>query len=155
MKNINDNCNRCGKCCEAIWMSVSIDEVKNSKSLDVPFILKNWTPITEEEAEKINPYVVNIYKNKSKAWRNYYKCLMYDKENKLCKDHKNRPDVCGGFPFYPHQTSYFIEINGVKKLDKNYSLYSENCYFQKHKATEKETSKYFDSIRAETNKISV
>lgn len=140
MKNINDNCNRCGKCCEAICMSISKKHIEKSNSPDVSFLLKNWVPITKKEALNINPYIKVEFNLSIDKY--FYKCLMYDKENKKCKDHKNRPEVCSGFPFYPHKKQ--IELGGIKKLQPSYTLYSKDCSFNKFKMTRDEFSKYLD-----------
>lgn len=112
MEELKGSCHMCGKCCEAIHLLQSPQEVASiaeseKMSGDARFITDNWTPITKEEAFTINPYlkqnedglaekgIDNVY---GKFY--YYTCTQLDKETRKCRVHENRPQVCSGYPWY-------------------------------------------------------
>jgi Fe-S-cluster containining protein len=135
---MNNLCNKCGKCCQAIWLAANKKQVKeilvrDPNNTDAKFIFNNWKRISKKEALKTNPHITVFTKEKGY----FYKCDKYDHKNKRCGDYENRPKVCSGFPFYEGY-KYSRVINGVKKLTPFYALYSKKCGFQKVKATMKE-----------------
>jgi Fe-S-cluster containining protein len=118
-------CNRCGKCCEAISFAYSLEEMKeyaDNGNKDAVFIIENWVEISEEEAFKINPFLqLQIKRFREKGLHKFingkfYKCNQYNNHSKLCLAHDNKPKVCSDYPFYNRT-----------KLPKGYLMYDENC----------------------------
>lgn len=94
------DCSMCGKCCEAILIPVSSEEMKPDSGIrfrDGDFMRENFVPMTQEEAFRINPNLADPLSIEKKY---YYSCKQYDKTTKLCGAHENRPQVCSGFPWY-------------------------------------------------------
>lgn len=132
----NNECGKCGYCCKMIWLPYSKKYIKdilkkNPNHCDAKFILENWERVSKEKGKKLNP---SYFKKTLKRKSFFYTCKKYDSKNKICTVHKDRPDVCRNFPLY----SKYKEINGIKKLDPGYVLYSKNCIFNKIIATKKE-----------------
>lgn len=95
-------CNMCGKCCEAIRLTVPHEHFAPSSGYryrDADFIWENFIPMSKEEALAINP---NLFEagldEETESY--YYSCKLYDKDTKLCKAHDKRPHTCRGFPWY-------------------------------------------------------
>lgn len=98
------SCKMCGKCCEAIYMGVSPDRIKEMVGYkptlgayrnwkDAKFVSEHFIPITKEEAFGRNPLL--------ETWgvkEYFYRCDMYS--NGKCTVHNTRPEVCYGYPFY-------------------------------------------------------
>ena len=136
-------CEKCGKCCEAIYLSENIEEVRrislsetfsgNDKST-AKFILENWIPLTFEEARKINPYLVK----EGDFSKNWYKCNQFNKESRLCNVHHERPNVCSGYPFYSSGRFQVENVKGERRLHADFRFYSEKCGFKKLQISEKE-----------------
>lgn len=79
-------CAKCGACCRNIyvWHKSSVikskeefEQIKNSDSYSFYHHIK---PIDVDDFGLI------------------FKCEKYDKELRICKDHKNRPDICRKYP---------------------------------------------------------
>ena len=87
-------CLRCGKCCIAIFMPISLEAIQtmNCIRFDKEFILEHWSSITEAEAIRRNPEIPS-----GAPW--YYECDMFDDNTNLCKCYDNRPYVCTNFPY--------------------------------------------------------
>lgn len=94
-------CNMCGKCCEAIRLNMSPDEMSYGNSKDLFFVRRHWHPIAEPDAFAINP-VLRLQAEAAivPSPRYYYTCDMYDKATKRCMAHDERPDVCSRYPWY-------------------------------------------------------
>jgi len=89
-------CIKCGICCKAItlptWTTARIFHNAVKGSYDSYFVLNYWERINFEEANSINPNIVeDIY--------TYYRCKAYD-ETKKCTLYAVRPNLCSGFPWY-------------------------------------------------------
>lgn len=138
-------CNKCGKCCQVVWLGFSKEYITNNwdrfkDNPDAQFVLDNFTEIDKEEALKINPYMVNkalsgIHPN------HFYKCSKFNNKETICNDYQNRPSFCKRHPMDEQDTRY-IYINDVKKLLPTYALYSEDCGFNKLIVTEEELDKH-------------
>lgn len=119
MKNY---CNKCGNCCEAIFLSLSKKDIIKQSPIenggDAAFIINNWTRISQATALKINPYLKLWTRKKEKSY--FYKCNKFNPETRLCSIHKERPRVCAKFPLY-----------GRKKLRLDEVLYSKDCGFNR------------------------
>ncbi len=79
-------CARCGACCENIYVR------HKSKVIE-----------TQEEFEKIKAidnysfyHHINIIGKDEFGL--VFECQKFDKEKRLCKDHKNRPSICKNYP---------------------------------------------------------
>jgi Fe-S-cluster containining protein len=137
----------CGKCCEAIHIPKSAEEIaemaktqiawgKTDLDNDVVFIHFNWTPITKEEAYRINPHLAANEDHVRKEWGehgiesynslHFFTCKHFDKETRKCTIHEIRPHVCSGYPWYgrpPEPTHLFYSpdcgyIEDIKELRK-------------------------------------
>lgn len=139
--NSNNDCNKCGRCCEAIRLSYTKEQLIEKFGIghsDTKFVIENWNEITREEARQINPWFFEQYKELEKREDSvYYTCSKFNKETRLCGAYKDRPYVCEGYPFYEKSPHNKI-INGELKLIPTYSLYSVDCAFHKTLATEEE-----------------
>ena len=120
MENI---CQRCGKCCQAIVLHYSLEEVKRvtDTNVDKQFILDNWEEITKEEAFTLNPYLAT----KRISDSNFYRCKQYNVDTKLCKAHEIKSNICENYPFY-----------GKNTLPLNFAFYAEDCAYNKEEFKE-------------------
>ena len=80
------SCNCCGACCENIYVRHNGSVIK-----------------TEEEFYKIKkednyPFYQFIKVIKKDDFGLVFECTKFDKEKRLCKDHKNRPSICRNYP---------------------------------------------------------
>ena len=122
-------CKQCGKCCEVIVLSVSMERIKDlayldngsgftEKESDVIFIAKNWSELSKKDAISRNPHI-KTWKGEGDIDNNekyFYECLRFNRETRKCSAYESRPKVCSGFPYY-----------GKKINPKN--LYSPECGF--------------------------
>jgi Fe-S-cluster containining protein len=119
-------CNRCGKCCEAIRLPVSPQEVNETANAirkdkseyherehDWVFIDEHFSPITVDEAMRRNP-IHRMYLNANpdeKKRLHFYECDQYDWATKSCKAHDSRPRLCREYPIdstgYLHETVFY------------------------------------------------
>lgn len=89
-----NRCAKCGDCCEFIGLGVTLDEVEADPNFpDRDFVLEHWTP-TEVPKDKPNPLMSD------KCFDGYvwYKCDLFNEKTRLCKDYKNRPEMCKNYP---------------------------------------------------------
>lgn len=79
-------CSMCGACCENIYVRhenkiiKTTEEFKKIKTNDNYSFYQHITPIDQDDFGLI------------------FTCDKFDKEKKLCKDHKNRPPICRNYP---------------------------------------------------------
>lgn len=79
-------CVCCGACCENIYVRhnskiiQTLDEFENIKKSDDYSFYQHITVIDKDEFGLV------------------FACEKFDKEKKLCKDHKNRPSICKKYP---------------------------------------------------------
>ncbi len=100
-------CIKCGDCCECLAAGFTLDEVRNNPGFpERDFILKHLTP-AEKPKQKKNPLMSDRAFDGFFWWH----CDLFDAETRLCKDHKNRPDMCRAYP----------------SIHKNEDLISERC----------------------------
>lgn len=125
---LKGSCHTCGKCCEAIHISISPEEIAKGaenqrewSSSDFVFIADNWTPITREEADSINPHFAEMEKRGADyGHMHFYTCKNHDKETKLCKIYDKRPHVCSGYPWYgaePRAEEAFYTMDCGYRID--------------------------------------
>lgn len=97
-------CNMCGKCCEVIALPIPpehLDPASGMRYVDSKFMFENFVPVDAETARSINPHIIIESEELLNGTEQYfYTCKQYDKENKLCMAHEQRPHVCSGFPWY-------------------------------------------------------
>lgn len=79
-------CAQCGACCRNIYVRHNNSVIK-----------------TKEEFEKIKKndnysFYQHIEVIGSDDFGLIFACQKYDKEKRLCKDHKNRPSICRNYP---------------------------------------------------------
>ncbi|MBQ8635675.1 YkgJ family cysteine cluster protein, partial [bacterium] len=79
-------CLKCGCCCENIYVRHNGDVIK-----------------TQEEFENIkNNDSYSFYHHISVIGKDdfglIFECNKFDKEKRICKDHKNRPSICRNYP---------------------------------------------------------
>lgn len=102
-------CNKCGKCCECIsldkahytdWKNLIEKDSPPPKGSDADFVFNSLIEISEKSAKEINPWLFDEKSGWLKSERLYFVCVYYDKKNKVCSIHKDRPYLCAGYPFY-------------------------------------------------------
>ena len=89
-------CNRCGDCCEVIW--IMYPKCKFSREPNGEFCREHWHRISRLAArERIGGTNFDSW-----DWRGFYfyLCDQFDTTSRLCLAHKTRPQVCRGFPWY-------------------------------------------------------
>jgi hypothetical protein len=76
----------CGRCCENIYVRHGKDIIKTTEEF--------------EKIKKTDDYI--FYKNIDVIGEDdfglIFSCRKYDKEKKLCTDHKKRPPICVNYP---------------------------------------------------------
>lgn len=79
-------CKMCGCCCENIYVRHNMKVISTNEEF--------------EEIKKIDPY--SFYHHITVIGKDdfglIFKCNKFDKEKRLCKDHKNRPSICKKYP---------------------------------------------------------
>lgn len=111
-------CNKCGDCCEVIPFFLKKEDFANKRYKDYQnqynqaFIIEHWHRISDhtryEELFGVSP-------------KNFlYTCDMFDKENRLCMAHDDRPNVCSDYPWYNKSVP-----NGDPYLSKNCSYWED------------------------------
>jgi uncharacterized protein len=114
-------CKQCGICCTAIRIKFSMCDMKRIikeqklKKTDMNFAVKYWKPITPEKALSINPELKDmLLKHNLEGY--FYTCRFFNKNNRKCSIHEQRPEVCKNYPkknetwFYSQQCGYKEEI---------------------------------------------
>jgi hypothetical protein len=112
-------------------LGYSLKELKSFSTNEAHFIVTNWSPITEEEAIKINPYLtkwINLH-NEQKIAIYFYRCNLLN-NNKCTVHKKGQPHVCTGYPFYGRH-------HGM-----NYSFYTDTCGYMKELKEMNNNEKY-------------
>ncbi|MCL6442549.1 MAG: YkgJ family cysteine cluster protein [Alicyclobacillus sp.] len=115
-------CNMCGKCCEAITLWVSPEEIargaNEAESTDFGWAARHFRPISREEAFRRNPLHRLIAESGRNEYQgvHFYECDAYDKQTKRCTQHDKRPQVCRRYPHY-----------GNLSLDGSWLPYSATC----------------------------
>lgn len=79
-------CNMCGCCCENIYVR------HNGK---VIFEEKEFDEIKRTDSYSFYHHISVIGKD---DFGLIFSCDKFDKEKRLCKDHKNRPSICRNYP---------------------------------------------------------
>ncbi len=127
-------CRMCGGCCENIYIKhknktiKTKEEFEKIKQKDNYSFYQHITPISKDEFGLI------------------FACDKFDKEKKLCKEHKKRPSICKNYPseeifkmgaqlkdncgYYFEPIEKFSEVfkKTLKKPIKNFSNPEENKY---------------------------
>lgn len=100
-------------------------ELKNNNTKDAIFVKKYFRRISKKKAIEINPYLKEWFKVKNNRNTKAYVCTKYNPKTKLCTIHGNSPDICKGYPLYPH-----IKYDVLKYgLGYDYKFYSDKCGF--------------------------
>lgn len=89
-------CNKCGDCCETIYFP-SMDRVAEIVKWVSHPEAKGWT---EEYDNNVVDALFTTENWKLNDDEQTYHCLKFDKENRICSVHEDRPYVCRGFPWY-------------------------------------------------------
>lgn len=79
-------CLRCGACCRNIYVRHEKDVIKTQEEFET--IKKNSDYKFYHQIEVIGQDDFGLI----------FECTKFDKEKKLCKDHKNRPQICRSYP---------------------------------------------------------
>ncbi len=80
------SCARCGACCENIYIRHKGGVIKSEAEFD---------NIKKEDSYSFYKHITIIGKDKFGL---VFACNKFDKEKKLCQDHKNRPSICKNYP---------------------------------------------------------
>lgn len=110
-------CNCCGKCCRALSIDYSKQELQRQLEYDlellqrrpdhrhreqilqfehdVEFIVKYWRRISREQALDVNPELAG----RGTDERFFFRCDCLSDDGK-CTVHLDRPQVCRGYPWY-------------------------------------------------------
>jgi Fe-S-cluster containining protein len=130
------HCNQCGKCCEAIMLPHSPEQIKEivkshkeNNYISDPsweFALNHWHVMSKEQAFKLNPYLALQKERVNKPNVYFYACDKFGKKSRLCLCHDIRPPVCINYPWYN---------GGVEYRE---SFYSETCGFKEDQILRKE-----------------
>ncbi len=79
-------CKQCGRCCANIYVRHGKDIIKEESEF--------------ENIKKTDDY--SFYQHIEVIGKDdfglIFECKKFDKEKKLCKDHKNRPPICRNYP---------------------------------------------------------
>lgn len=98
---------RCTRCCEVTLLSKDMyKSVLEDKGVspDCNFVKENWTPISNETAFRVNPY---LRKSANAENAQYFTCKNVTKEG--CSIYETRPYVCRGYPRYGRDTTSIAE----------------------------------------------
>ena len=89
-------CNRCGGCCEGIW--IRNPKYQFTREPNGDFCRKHWHRLSRAKARAR----IGEAKFDSYDWKGFffYWCDQFDVGNRFCLAHKIRPQVCRGFPHY-------------------------------------------------------
>lgn len=101
-------CAMCGDCCRVIglrWPKQAFRERRDDPApltspnaqADHDFILRHWTEVSVERAERLLPGFTAAYQPGATF---FYVCDAFDYESNLCTAHDERPPVCSDFPWY-------------------------------------------------------
>ena len=117
------SCAGCGACCAVIGVGITIEDVRHT-FMDIlrgedfttrdgtaqhaglvlqerAFLLANWSPVTPEEAQAIDPRIAAM------GERSFYVCGQFDAQTRRCNAHERKPSVCSGFPWYGGQPNNY------------------------------------------------
>ena len=114
-------CNKCGKCCEALVFQYNMEEIKTQLATMYPdddginFAISHFTEITKDEAYSINSHLKRWEDREAPLF--FFTCNMYDKEKNICKDHKNRPPICSGYPWYNKEVKLVGQFPEIEFYD--------------------------------------
>ena len=87
-----------------LWERLTSPRMEGRHTASEAFLLRNWHPMSPEEAAAVEPYRSNP------MWRAFWiesqqnnailRCDAFDYETRQCTKYDERPDVCRGFPWY-------------------------------------------------------
>lgn len=112
-------CNRCGQCCQDVWLSWSPKKLKTA--------YKNFRFNDRKGPWPADVYLIYpmlIFKKKDEYpgtghTRYRYRCLHYSKKNG-CRIHNIKPEMCTRFPYY-HEVK-------IKNLASNHFMRGSSQY---------------------------
>jgi Fe-S-cluster containining protein len=93
----------------------------NGASGDMLFIQENWVMIPEETAQRLNPYLLTA--REATGPTAYFTCLRRSKEG--CSIHKDRPEVCSGYPNYDTPLDRYLEGSPIPEYHSECTLWKE------------------------------
>ena len=124
------SCSQCGCCCENIYVRhngkviLNEEEFENIKITDNYCFYKHITIIGKDDFGLI------------------FSCNKFDKEKRLCTDHKNRPSICKNYP------SEEIFSFGAQLQDKcGYSFEPIEKFDEIFKKVSKQPVKCFEEVK--------
>lgn len=119
---LKGKCNQCGQCCLTFRISLDYKDLQLFKPEgDFKFARENLIPMHRELAFFLNPHLKIFEEKESSGTNFYYKCKQFNTKTRKCNNHKNRPQVCKGFPWYGKK-----DYNNL--VYEN--LYDENCGYK-------------------------
>jgi len=123
-------CRMCGACCQNIY-------VRHGKN-----IIK-----TEEEFEKIKSCDSYVFYQHIKVigkddFGLIFECLKFDKDKKLCTDHKHRPPICSNYP-----SEDIFKMGATLKEDCGYRFEPIEKFEEVFKKVSKRPVKAFEEFK--------
>lgn len=102
-------CSRCGQCCELIILSFPQTDALADPTIDErqrEWIVRELVPLSPREVTERFPWQSTTARVRhadgtlSSDYPNFYTCVNYDPDSRLCTRYEDRPPGCRGFPFY-------------------------------------------------------
>lgn len=92
-----------GSCCAAFCLSGSLDQVRNGRVVDGDIVGFMLRPVSTDEATaRLHKFAGRT--NQAEPTRQYYKCIYWDEDTRLCTAYDNRPAMCKEYPYPPIPT---------------------------------------------------
>ena len=124
------SCKMCGECCRNIYVRHGKDIIKTVEQF--------------EEIKKNDDYV--FYKHikviGSDEFGLIFECEKFDKEKKLCSDHKNRPPICRNYP-----SEQIFKMGATLKDDCGYWFVPIEKFDEVFKKVMKKPVKIFEEFK--------
>ena len=96
-------CNRCGACCQRIYVRHAKGVVKEESEF--------------KKLQKLHPFYTYLEVIDSDDLGLVFKCNMFDKENKMCTIHNDRPGICRRYP-----SEQIFKMSAILSPDCGYSF---------------------------------
>jgi Fe-S-cluster containining protein len=100
-------CNRCGDCCESIWLNTTKTRMRQSMVAVDPdidpdvWIAIGWTVESARRARENAKFLLQHWHRSSGGGKNIrWSCDAFNSETRLCEAHDERPAVCRDYPWY-------------------------------------------------------
>lgn len=118
------SCNMCGACCENIYVRHNGHIIKDEAE---------FKEIQEKDSYIFYKHIDIISKD---DFGLIFSCQKFDKEKKLCKDHKNRPPICRNYP-----SEEIFSFGAMLEEDCGYHFSPIESFEEVLKKVEKKASK--------------